>query len=82
MLYGDGMVNPATKKEVLTLARKRIVRPRELEAHGLSRLQLREWWIKDSSRRPNAVSTPRRISRLKPTSHWPKWPLAPPRPRR
>lgn len=36
------MIDRATKKEVLALARKRIVRPKELEARGLSRVQLRE----------------------------------------
>jgi predicted transcriptional regulator of viral defense system len=36
------MVARATKKEVLSLARKRLVRPRDLEARGLSRMQLRE----------------------------------------
>lgn len=42
MLYDGRMVNRAMKKEVLALARKRIVRPKELEARGLSRIQLRE----------------------------------------
>jgi predicted transcriptional regulator of viral defense system len=42
MLYDSSMVKQATKKEVLALARKRIVRPKELEARGLSRIQLRE----------------------------------------
>lgn len=42
MLYDGRMVNRAIKKEVLALARKRIVRPKELEARGLSRIQLRE----------------------------------------
>lgn len=36
------MIDRATKKEVLALARKRILRSRELEARGLSRVQLRE----------------------------------------
>ena len=35
MLYDSSMVKQATKKEVLALARKRIVRPKELEARGL-----------------------------------------------
>ncbi len=36
------MVDPVIKKEVLSLARERIVRPKELEARGLSRTQLRK----------------------------------------
>lgn len=36
------MVAAATKKEVLSLARKRLVRSKELEARGLSRMQLRQ----------------------------------------
>ncbi|HRX55702.1 MAG TPA: type IV toxin-antitoxin system AbiEi family antitoxin domain-containing protein [Verrucomicrobiales bacterium] len=36
------MTKSATKKEVLSLARKRFVRPKELEARGLSRVQLRK----------------------------------------
>lgn len=35
------MVKPTIKNEVLALARKRLVRPKELEALGLSRIQLR-----------------------------------------
>jgi predicted transcriptional regulator of viral defense system len=42
MLYDSSMVKHAMKKEVLALARTRIVRPKELEAHGLSRIQLRQ----------------------------------------
>lgn len=36
------MTKSALKKEVLSLARKRFVRPKELEARGLSRVQLRK----------------------------------------
>lgn len=36
------MTKSATKRAVLALARKRIVRPKELEARGLSRVQLRK----------------------------------------
>lgn len=40
-MYVGSMVKPTIKNEVLALARKRLVRPKELEALGLSRIQLR-----------------------------------------
>lgn len=40
-LYVGSVVKPTIKNEVLALARKRLVRPKELEALGLSRIQLR-----------------------------------------
>ena len=36
------MVRTATKKQIISFAREGIVRPKELEARGLSRMQLRE----------------------------------------
>lgn len=42
ILYNSCMVNKAIEKEVLALARKRFVRPHELEARGMSRVQLRK----------------------------------------